>query len=113
MQAPHLTHERPRCARCHYPMHPNRSFPGRYRCPRDLCNFCYKAASRTGEVIDFERTRRTRDELMHDWAMLRDEGYSKRQAAARLGMSLAAFDRAFHRARRAGDPRAVPARVVA
>lgn len=38
--------------------------------------------------------------------MLRGQGYNKRQAAERLGMTFAAFDRAYCRARAAGDARA-------
>jgi len=75
---------------------------------RGLCDPCYRWCRAAGELIDYEPVRYSRDELMAEWELLRLEGYSKRQAAARLDVTFEAFDRAFHRARAAGDPRAVP-----
>lgn len=98
-----------RCVRCEhliYPLGWMLAFSYSHAA-RGLCQPCWHKAKASDELIDFERLNRTRDEVMADWELLRSEGYSKRQAAARLGMSHEAFDRAFHRARRAGDPRAV------
>lgn len=112
MRAPQPQHDRPgqtgRCTRCAQPTYP-RPAGLRFIEGRGLCDLCYPRAHRHGVLVDYERTKRTRDEVMDYWELLRSEGYSKRQAAARIGMSLEAFDRAFHRARRAGDPRALPA----
>ncbi len=47
-----------------------------------------------------------RDELLDRWVELRAHGLTKREAAARLGMTFVAFDRALYRARAAGDERA-------
>jgi hypothetical protein len=71
---------------------------------RGLCRPCHQTAGE--DRIDYERVGRSRDELMAEWEILRGEGYTKRQAAERLGMTFEAFDRAYHRARAAGDPRA-------
>jgi hypothetical protein len=105
-----------RCRRCPYPLVPVRmtGLPGwRRHAGRGLCDTCRSQARTTGELIDFERFTRSRDELLDDWAVLRAEGYTLRQAAERLGMTQAAFERAYHRARRDGDPRALPALQVA
>lgn len=98
-----------RCARCHYPMHTRDMGVGRFHRGRGLCCACHTRVSRAGWLADYERRNRIRDEVMVEWELLRGEGYTKRQAAARLGMTFAAFDRAFHRSRRAGDSRAKPA----
>jgi hypothetical protein len=65
---------------------------------------CYGNRQHAGELIDFERTTRSRDEVMAEWALLRSEGYGKRQAAERLGMTFAAFDRALQRATQTPRP---------
>jgi hypothetical protein len=57
---------------------------------------------------DYPRTTWSRDELMGEWDLLRSEGYTRRNAAERLGLKWETFDRAYFRARSAGDPRAVP-----
>jgi hypothetical protein len=101
--APPLTRERPNtkfCARCDR---------ARIIRVRGMCRLCYDVTRNNGTVIDFAPILRPRDEVMHEWDLLRGEGYTKRQAAERLGMTWEAFDRTFHRARRAGDPRAQPA----
>jgi hypothetical protein len=74
---------------------------------RGLCWFCYRAATKNGELFDYPRSTRSRDEVLDEWEMLRGEGYTRRQAAERIGMTFEAFDRALYRARSAGDPRAV------
>lgn len=98
------------CGRCGHRMSIRPStHVTRYHQGRGLCNFCYVAAARRGTLIDHERRTRTRDEVMAEWESLRAEGYSKAQAATRIGMTYDAFDTAFTRARRAGDARALPA----
>lgn len=73
---------------------------------RSLCRPCWRVRSLAGTLDDVERTKFTRDELMAEWDVLRGEGHTKRQAAERLGISYERFDRAYCRARAAGDPRA-------
>jgi hypothetical protein len=108
VRAPQPQHDRPgSCRRCGYHMHPPQA-GGRYHRGRQLCNFCHPAAARNGELVDFERQTRVRDEVMADWELLRSQGFTRRQAAARLGMTVKAFEKAHERARRAGDPRALP-----
>jgi hypothetical protein len=84
---------------------------------RNLCRPCWSRRWYVGTLDDVERIKFTRDELMAEWEILRGEGYSKRQAAERMGISFERFDRAFHRAKAAGDPRAFvlgsPARAAA
>lgn len=76
---------------------------------RGLCARCYRKAQQDGSLVDRPRLLRHRDEVLEDWPRLRAEGYTKRQAAERLGMSFSALDRMLSRARSAGDPRAVTA----
>lgn len=98
------------CAQCGYGM---ATYPSddlaRYHQGRGLCNFCRDRAVRLGTLADYERRSRSRDEVMSEWELLRDEGLSKTQAAERLGMAFKTFETAYTRARRAGDPRALPA----
>ncbi|MGH3598920.1 MAG: hypothetical protein ACRDQH_01365 [Pseudonocardiaceae bacterium] len=55
---------------------------------------------------DYERRTRSRDDLLDDYVLLREQGCSWPQCAERLGMSYPSFARALLRARAAGDPRA-------
>lgn len=73
---------------------------------RGLCWSCHDHRWYVGTLDEVERLTFSRDELMTEWEILRGEGYTKREAAARIGISLERFDRAFHRAKAAGDPRA-------
>lgn len=101
-----------RCRQCKYPVVPqgHRPPPGwRAHNGRCLCEWCYKDADAAGELVDFERTTRSRDEVLDEWLLLREQGCSRAQAAERLGMTFDAFDRAWRRARKAGDERALPA----
>lgn len=52
--------------------------------------------------LDYPRLNRTQVEVVEEWLLLRSEGYTRRQSADRIGMTFAAFDRALHRARKAG-----------
>lgn len=76
---------------------------------RGLCTTCRHHARVNGTIGEFERINRSRDDVLDDWVVLRRQGYSRRQAAERIGMRFAALDRAIQRARRAGDPRAAAA----
>lgn len=111
MRAPQPEQGRPepvgRCVRCGQAVY-LRAAGGRFLEARGVCNFCYQGARKRGLLIDLERHSRARDEVMAEWELLRSEGYSKRQAAERLGMKFKTFAKAYERARRDGDPRAVP-----
>jgi hypothetical protein len=72
---------------------------------RGLCQGCYARHRHSGELIDWERTTRDADTLLTDWEMLRDDGYTVRQAAERLQVTFAALDKALCRAKRRGDQR--------
>lgn len=104
------------CARCSHRIVPRRHRPlngARRHAGRGLCDPCRNETRATGDLPDFERATRTRDELLDEWVLLRSEGYTLRQAAERLGMTYPAFERAYYRARCDGDPRALPALRVA
>lgn len=73
---------------------------------RGLCTTCRKRHTKAGTLIDFERTNHSRDEVLDEWVILRDEGNTVPQAARRLGMTTEAMRRALARARKDGDPRA-------
>jgi transposase-like protein len=97
------------CRRCEHPMLPAKHATGsglRRHSGRGLCNACVHALT-PDQLIDYERTTRSRDEVLADYDPLRRQGYPRRDIAARIGISLDALDRCLHRARHAGDPRAV------
>ena len=99
-----------RCARCANLIYPRKWNLGS-SCThegRGLCRPCYDRCRKTGELADYRPVTYRRDELMDQWERFRLYGYSKKEAAAQLGMTFEAFDRAYHRARKADDPRAVP-----
>lgn len=73
---------------------------------RGLCGRCYDRHQRGGTLIDFPLAGYPAEELLTEWEILRSEGHSVRQAAERLGMKYATFDKALQRAQRRGDPRA-------
>lgn len=64
---------------------------------RELCTCCWTKVKDTDEIHDYPRVTRRAVDVAEDWAELRAQGLSKRDAAARLGMTYAAFDRALHR----------------
>lgn len=97
-----------RCVNCSIRIHPHgRPVPGcEPHYGRGLCAGCYQRKQVRGRLLDFPSQCLSRDLLMEEWEVLRRQGYSKRQAAERLRVTFQAFDRAFWRARKAGDPRA-------
>lgn len=96
------------CRCCGTFLHPQRSGAPRRStlAGRGLCTPCWEFLASTGELADYERAKRSRDDLLHDYEMLRKQGYTWRQCAEKLRMTYGAFERAMLRARRAGDPRA-------
>lgn len=98
-----------RCVRCDVPLCSPRIVPppgvGRSG-GRGLCQNCHAWARYHDRLLDYPRSTRSRDDLLEDYVMLRREGYDWPLCAERLGMTYAAFERAIHRARDAGDPRA-------
>jgi hypothetical protein len=69
---------------------------------RGLCSTCHRWARHTGRLLDYERTSRSREDLLEDYRMLRGQGHSRVQIAERLGMKLTSLDTALLRARRDG-----------
>lgn len=82
------------------------SVTGRAKGGRGLCATCYNRHTRDGTLVDYTRSTYSRDELLDEWTFLRSGGVKGREAAARLGMSFASFERALHRAKARGDERA-------
>ena len=65
---------------------------------RGLCTRCYTAFRKVGELDKYPPLTRSNAEVMEEWEWLRDAGYSREQAALRMGMTFAALDRAIYRA---------------
>jgi hypothetical protein len=72
---------------------------------RGLCVNCYGTELNAGRLDQWPRMNRPGTELLEDWELLRDAGVPLGQAAKRMDISLAALDRALHRATRNGDER--------
>lgn len=72
---------------------------------RGLCWTCSSRNRRGGTLCDYERVTRSSEEVLAEWVRLRDDGISTRDAAPRLGMTLAALMRAQDRAVARGDSR--------
>lgn len=68
---------------------------------RGLCEHpCYDRRYRAGTHIDAPSRYRTRADTLNDWAVLRRAGLSRAEAAARMGMSHSALNKALWRAAR-------------
>jgi hypothetical protein len=63
---------------------------------------------RPGPRLTSVREHRSREEVLEDYALIRDDVNSIAQAAERMGMTFSALDMALYRARKLGDPRALP-----
>lgn len=76
------------------------------------CQGCQKAAARTGRLHRQPRLTRTAGEVLECWQALRRPPFdcSTAEVAAALGVTERAVTVAVWRARRRGDPRAVPGR---
>lgn len=74
---------------------------------RGLCEPCERAARADDTLLDYPRRIRSREEVVEEWDFLRSQGvFDVRQAAARMGMTFKALDKALYLARKAGDERA-------
>lgn len=83
--------------------------PGRPTChptrdlfARGLCEGCYDYHRRQGTLDHHGRTTRPVAEFAADFALLRSEGYTRRQIAERLGMRRNTVDAAYRRAVKRG-----------
>lgn len=120
-----------RCGPCDLPMIPHRQWyrqnhrpEGHVPCGNEeleLCRKHYRRYLRNGStepVVRLRRPRksravevrvnRTSEEVLEDYAMIRDHVGSVAQAAERMGMTFSALDMALYRARKRGDRRALP-----
>lgn len=66
---------------------------------RGMCQSCHSDARRDGRLDDYPRNRRQTSETVEIWEMLAMLGYSKHEAAQKLGMSTHGLNRALQRAR--------------
>ncbi|MFD2421623.1 hypothetical protein [Amycolatopsis pigmentata] len=64
---------------------------------RGLCTTCYVRAKRRDELIDYERVSRPAVEVFEDTRRLAGECLTHAQIATRMGMTLAAYERAIYR----------------
>jgi hypothetical protein len=72
-----------------------------------LCPPCWKDAKANGDLPDYERKLRPRDEVLDEWDFLRRSGVTRAEAAERMGIRLDSLDKQIWRASKDGDPRAV------
>jgi hypothetical protein len=72
---------------------------------RGLCVNCYGTEMTAGRLDQWPRMNRPGSEMLEDWELLRSAGVSVEQAAKRIGVTMAALDRALHRAIKNGDER--------
>lgn len=72
-------------------------------CARQMCSGCYSDAKRTGEIINYPRTTKSRADVLEDWGICRRRNMGKREAAQIMGMTYGALDQALRRARLAGE----------
>ena len=66
---------------------------------RGLCNTCYRRHSDRGTIHDIPRNSRPWSDTYEDWLFLHADGYTRRQAAERLGITRDALDKAIKAAR--------------
>lgn len=72
---------------------------------RGLCRSCYERHRWAGTYLDLPRRTWARDEVLTEWQLLRSEGFTRRQAAERLGIKFNTFERAICRAAAVGGAR--------
>lgn len=65
---------------------------------RGLCGACYWRHRQAGTIDDFPRRQLPARDLVEDYEFLRrSEGYTRRQAAERMGITLARLEKAIER----------------
>lgn len=66
---------------------------------RGLCNSCSWHLATHGGIEDYSRINRRSTDTAEDYAELAAQGYSRRHAAERMGISLGALEKALERTR--------------
>ena len=79
------------CARCHR---------NRHNHGRGLCDSCYIHEIRYGNLTNYTRHTIPLADLLEDWELLSRNGYTRAQAAERLGIKKARLEKAIERGRR-------------
>lgn len=69
---------------------------------RGLIERCYNRMQWHGDLADYPRRTRRIEDVLDDYKLLRQDGYTLAQMAARIGMSRTALERALVRARERG-----------
>lgn len=64
---------------------------------RGLCDSCWQRHRRHDTLELYPRRSRSRDEVIDDWRFLAAEGFSRADAAERMGMTRDALDKAIAR----------------
>lgn len=64
---------------------------------RGLCSGCYGVNRRRGTLAKFSRTTRLREDTFSEWQLLKSTGATRREAAERMGITVAALDRVRYR----------------
>lgn len=97
------------CLECDRPIYPhNWTVPPRFRNHgRGLCGRCYHSLARRGYLNDCPRATHPASQLAKQWLDMKDRGWTRREAAAHLGVTLAALEQAITRHNRATRTRAV------
>ena len=67
---------------------------------RGLCNACYWLARTHGRLDHLPRRRRPTTETYEEWLFLSSQGYTQRDAANRLGVSVDAIQKVIKRSER-------------
>lgn len=70
---------------------------------RNLCDTCWQRNWKNGTLDAFPRATRPRADVLEDWAFLASQGYTRRTAADRMGISKDCLDKAIERDRRRND----------
>lgn len=65
---------------------------------RGLCQPCWRRRKNAGTLLDVERLSRPFAETAAEWQVLQSQGYTRRQAAQKLEMTINTFERALARA---------------
>lgn len=103
-----------KCQGCGRRLYPQRcSVTNKHRhYGRGLCAPCYGVALRTDCLESYERLTVPSTQRARQWLAMKDRGWTRAEAAAHLGMTLAALEKAISRHNRAAQtPRRATARL--
>jgi hypothetical protein len=87
------------CRHCRTALRPETSpqLPGQPHAGRGLCRLCYRHAAKHGQLDRFPAVRPGNRHLVEDYLELAAQGYTRKQAAERLGVRRDTLDAALRR----------------